>query len=345
MATKVSKTPTMSKTVKNVKSTEKPEKIVKKTEKTEKTVKKKDKIEVKSDNETEEMKKSDTENYIMNPNTNNMVKKTSSIGKKLVSGEEIKKTMTETERLVLVLQTCKDYFKLKDSELKKALSSVIGDLPKSFPNIWGGKQKIARHEDYPKQPSNSYIFYTKEARTKVCSENPEAKNTEIISILAEQWKKLKNKDKYVEMANEDKIRYTKDMEKFEKNHPEFTRSKTSKKNSKPTKETAYRLFCEENREQLKKKFPDSIGKEIAQKLISEWKKENDESVLNFQKKADEMNKDFEERMTEYLATASPKLSKNELVKSQNPEKFELNPKTGRYVNKVKSSKVKVVKED
>ncbi len=293
---------------------------------------------------TEEMKKSD-ENYILNPNTNKSVLKTSSIGKKLVSGEEIKKMMTETERLVLVIQTCKDYFKLKDSELKKALSSVIDDLPRSFPNVWGGKQKIARHKDHPKQPSNSYIFYTKEAREKVNSENPEAKNTEIVSILAKQWKELKNKDKYVEMANEDKIRYTKDMEKFEKNHPEFTRSKTSKKNSKPTKETAYRLFCEKNREQLKKKFPESTGKEITQKLASEWKKEKEDSVLNFQKKAEEMNKDFEERMTEYLKTASPKLSKSEQAKAEDTEHFELNTKTGRYVNKVKKSLKKVEKEE
>lgn len=58
----------------------------------------------------------------MNPNTNKYVKRDTPLGKKLVkaeeTGEEVPKTMTETERLILVVQTLQDQLEIEDSAIK-----------------------------------------------------------------------------------------------------------------------------------------------------------------------------------------------------------------------------------
>jgi hypothetical protein len=295
---------------------------------------------------SEEDKKADTENYVLNPNTGKYVKKDSPNGKKLVkaeeTGEEIPKMMTETQRLILVVQTLADQLGLEDSAIKASLKIIESELPRGFPNGWGGKQKTARHPDHPKQPSNPYIFYTKAVRPSVVLANPDAKNTEIVSIMSKQWKETAEEDReeYNEQAASDKVRYEEEMNVFETEHPELARAKTSPPNNgKPTKETAYHLWCEENRELYRNDNLDLDGKAITKLLAERWemlKKDDKKRVAEYQAIADEANKGFEERVIEYHTspnTSPKKLSKAEQVKADDPEHYELSMKTGRYVRK------------
>lgn len=314
---------------------------------------------------TEDDKKADTENYILNTGTGKYVKRDSPMGKKLVkaeeTGEEVAKTMTETARLILFIQTLADQLGLEDSAIKAALvtdESVKSEMPRGFPNSWGGKQKTARSPDHPKQPSNPYIFFTKAVRAATVLANPDAKNTEIVSIMAKQWKETAEEDRteYNESAAADKIRYEEAMKIFEAEHPDQARAKSSPGSGKPTKETAYHLFSEEHRKSVETENPDLDGKQITKKLAEMWdllKKEDKEKVAEYQAAADKANEDFEDRVAEYNNSpgASPKLSKAEQAKADDPEHYDLNTKTNRYVLKEgwkrnpDGSFVKVVKKD
>jgi len=296
---------------------------------------------------TEEEKAADTENYIYNASSKKHVKRDGQMGKKLVeaekTGKEVAKTMTETQRLVLMVQTLVDQLGLDDASIKAALcadESVKAELPRGFPAHWGGKMKTARHPDHPKNANNAYIYFIKAIRASVVLANPGVKNTEIISIMAKQWKDTAEADRkeYNDLAIADKERYHAEMKIFETEHPEEARSKTSPGNGKPTKETAYHLFSEEKREALNAEFPDLDGKQITKKLAEIWddlKKSDKDMVTEYQAMADKANEGFEERVTEYHTSpgSSPKLSKVEQAKADDPEHYELNSKTNRYVLK------------
>ena len=296
---------------------------------------------------SENDKKTDLVNFVLNPATSKYVKRDSPMGKKLVkaeeTGEEVAKMMTETQRLILVIQTLQDHLGLEDSAIKAALTaedSVKAELPRSFPSIWGGKLKTARHADHPKQPSNPYIFFTKAVRAKVVAENLGVENTEIVSIMAKKWKNTTEDERvvYNDLAAADKLRYEEAMKIFETEHPEEARAKSSPSNGKPTKETAYHLFSDEIRSSIQTEFPDLDGKQVTKKIAEMWdtlKKTDKEKVAKYQAIADKSNEDFEERVTEYTASpgSSPKFTKIEQAKADDPEHYELNPKTNRHMIK------------
>lgn len=296
---------------------------------------------------TEEEKRADPDNFIENPNTKKMVKRDSPTGKKIIEaekkGEEVPKNMTETERLILVVQTFQDKLKLDDATIKTTLKPIEKQLPRGFPNGWGGKQKAFRHPDKPKQALNPYVVFTMKNRESAKAANPDATNTELMSIMSAMWNETKPEDRveYEEIANADKRRYEAEMEVFENANPDFARSKTSPDSGKPTKETAYHLYCEEFRDIRKAEFPDLSAGEITKKLAEEWKTIDKAKVDEYQAAANEANKGFEERVLEYHNSPGvKKLSEAEQRKANDPDNYELNLETGRYREKEKPKKVK-----
>ena len=295
-------------------------------------------------------KSADTENYIKNPNSGKYVKRTTVLGKKLSKAEKEGTTvdiMTDHQRLIFILKHLQNEFEINDEDLKKSLTKIKDSLPRSFPAAWGGKHKEARHPEHPKGPSNAYIHYTTAVRKDIMKANPNITNTEAMSMMSEMWKALDENDKaeYEKMAKDDKVRYDREMTEFEKNHPDQARkSKKSTASPKPTKASAYTMFCKQNRETFKSKNPEADGKEISKLLAEEWAKikEDPTRLEEYKNMADEANEKYEELMSEYeqstpKSDSSKKLSKAEQAKKDDPENYELNEKTGRYVKKQKSS--------
>ncbi len=295
---------------------------------------------------SEDDKKTDSVNYITNPNTGKFVKRDTPLGKKLAkaeeTGEEIPKTMTETERIILVVQTLQDQLDLEDSAIKTSLKPIMEELPRGFPVIWGGKQKTARSPDHPIQPNNAYIFFTKAVRQSTAEANPTLKNTEIVSLMAKMWKNTADEDRseYNDLAAEDKERYETEMKVFETEHPDQARAKSSP--GKPTKVTAYHKYCKDNRDTFKEKNSTLNDKAITRLLADKWKEDQkDEEILaKYQALADEANEGFEDRVIDYHENnGHKKLSETEQKKANDPDNYELNPKTGRFVEKEKLKKV------
>jgi hypothetical protein len=72
-----------------------------------------------------------------------------------------------------------------------------------------------RGPDHPKQPFNAYLFFCQEKRREVATANPNMRNIDIVSLLANMWKELGDKAKYQTMADEDKKRYDEEMIAYE----------------------------------------------------------------------------------------------------------------------------------
>ena len=183
----------------------------------------------------------------LNPNTDKMVKRDTPMGKKLAeaekTGTEVAKTMTETQRLMLIVKAMADAAGFDDADIKAALGTdeIQAELPRAFPAAWGGKHKEARHPDHPKQPSNSFIFFCKAVRPSTKDANPKATPKELISIMSKMWKDTVDDGTRSCSAAADKERYESEMAVFEAEHPEEARSSKSSP-GKPTKATAYGML-------------------------------------------------------------------------------------------------------
>jgi len=256
------------------------------------------------------------------------------------------KNFTEIERLILIIETLQEEIDFSDEEIKKALSKLDDKiLPKSFPTRWGGKHKISKDPTRPKPPSNAYIYFTIAVRPSVEKANPELSNTEIVSLMAKMWNETAENDRgeYKAKALEDKNRYEAQMKVYETKNPEKARAST-KIHDKQTKATAHRMFCDENRQHLKDENPELDGRDIIKMLGELWNeiKEDSEQFAKYQELADETNKaQFGDTSPSPVSSSSPKkLSASEQAKADQPDKYEFNTETNRYVLKKNITKTK-----
>jgi hypothetical protein len=75
------------------------------------------------------------------------------------------------------------------------------------------KQKKVKDPNAPKGACGPYMWFCKEMRDDIKTENPDWAVTQIGKRLGEMWKATSEDDKkkFFEMAEEDKIRHKKDM--------------------------------------------------------------------------------------------------------------------------------------
>ena len=87
------------------------------------------------------------------------------------------------------------------------------------------KDRVKHHhkkdKDAPKRAITAPFFYNKERRPILMKEQPGLKNTEIIKVMSEEYKKLPEDKKkvYIDLAEKDKQRYQKEMEAYRKKNP------------------------------------------------------------------------------------------------------------------------------
>jgi len=102
----------------------------------------------------------------------------------------------------------------KDKEDRDSSSSSSSAKPK--------KKKRKKDPNEPKQPSNAYIFWSRENRKIVAEENPKIVGKEINKLCGQKWKSLQppEKEKYIKLYEQDKERYKKEMEAYNKKKEE-----------------------------------------------------------------------------------------------------------------------------
>jgi len=151
----------------------------------------------------------------------------------------------------------------------------------------------------PKAPTGrltAYMLFCRDHRVSVTKENPNITFGDIGKELGRQWKESEPtiKEKYENLAQQDKLRYEKEMEIYQHNKgtnyssdeethesPKSNKKKKKKKDPnapKPAK-SAYVIFCQEARPLLREQFPDLNFGEVLKHIGEKWK-----SISNEDKK-------------------------------------------------------------
>lgn len=118
-----------------------------------------------------------------------------------------------------------------------------------------------KDKNLPKKGKSSYIIFCSAIRESIKKDNPSLKATEITVEMGRRWREMTDtqKESYVKLADEDKLRYQSDMEKI---------GAVVKKEPSKKKKTAYVLFCASKRIELKPLF--TVNKDLTVELARLW---------------------------------------------------------------------------
>ena len=159
----------------------------------------------------------------------------------------------------------------------------------------------------PKKSKSSYMFFCDKVRASVVTENPELKTTDITKILGKKWGELKEDitranelQEYTNLATQDKERFMIEKQNFVNDDPnELESNKKYSTSLQPDKQNVstekspvppksatngYHIFCERQRTDLCKQFPDFKPKEITSELAQMWKKLSKEERTEYNDK-------------------------------------------------------------
>lgn len=196
------------------------------------------------------------------------------------------------------------------------------------------KPKAAKNKG-PKKPRSSYNFFCSEQRSALKEQNPKATSGELQTLLGASWRKLdeEGKKKYQELATKDKERFKSESEESSSDSEGEPAPKTKPKTKKP--KSAYMIFCDEKREEVKKNHPDLDFGGLSKELGRLWKEDKEAQILY--KKIHAARKavtapppkaDFFEKKTKKAPSTKPSSSKGkvESSKEKGPTEPETKPK-------------------
>jgi len=203
----------------------------------------------------------------------------------------------------------------ESSSVEKKKKKKNGRKKKSKSKKKRGKKKKSKKRG-PTRPRTSYALFIQQRREDFAKQNPNADFGGLAKIIANYWKTQippEEKKKYEELASEDKVRYTKEVEEYEKtkkddssdsssSEPRRRKSKSKKKKdpNRPKKPiNGFLLYSKKFRSEVKTQNQDKNNKEIGQILGQRWKSLSVEDKKPF---LDEANVDklrYEEQMKVY----------------------------------------------
>ncbi|KNC99879.1 uncharacterized protein SPPG_05251 [Spizellomyces punctatus DAOM BR117] len=81
----------------------------------------------------------------------------------------------------------------------------------------GRKTRAKKDPNAPKKPLSAFFFFSQENRARIKEENPDATFGQIGKLLGQEWKEISQSDKqlYEKKAENDKIRYEKDLRAYQ----------------------------------------------------------------------------------------------------------------------------------
>ena len=165
----------------------------------------------------------------------------------------------------------------------------------------------------PKRGKSAYIFFCADQRETVKADlGDKAKQTEITSELGSRWNALKEDKKrvkiltgYQKQAEDDKERYTTEMESYASPEGDGCVKKKGVKDPNAIKKplSAYLLFCADKRDEVKAAMPEgTMSKEVMVEMGLKWNeiKTNKKYAKELEKYI-KMAADAKERYTAYTA--------------------------------------------
>lgn len=195
-----------------------------------------------------------------------------------------KKRHTELESLILEFKntlsdeakTVKTVKVAKEKTIKEKKEKVV-------------KEKKAKNPNAPKKPLSSYFLFVKKMTATVKDKNPQIQPKDVAKTLGSMWKEMSDEDKlpYTQQAAADRELYkTQNVSDAESNSGDENENnenneKTGKNEKKQKKEkdpnapkrplSAYILFCNAKRSEIRSAHPDMDAKDVTREMGKMWR--------------------------------------------------------------------------
>tara|TARA_B100000902_G_scaffold290940_1_gene277254 strand:- start:57 stop:692 length:636 start_codon:yes stop_codon:yes gene_type:complete len=134
---------------------------------------------------------------------------------------------------------------------KKQMEEFLGNIVESFSGkeftiddikdmdtfIKPKKNKKVKDPKAPKRALSAWIIFTTEQRPNFKENNPDKSNTELTTLMSQEWRLMTDSDKkkYEDLANVDKERYMKEKEEYESNSESENSENSESESEKPKK--------------------------------------------------------------------------------------------------------------
>ncbi|KAL0036922.1 hypothetical protein WJX77_005063 [Trebouxia sp. C0004] len=152
-----------------------------------------------------------------------------------------------------------------------------------------GKGKAGDAEKAPKAPraKNAYMFFMADRRDAVKAETPGISVGDIAKVIGEMWRGLSEEEKkpFQDLANADKDRVAKVKADLPPVAKQLKAAKEAKADKVPRAKTAYLLFCDAKREEIKAANPGASFGETGKLLAAAWKDCPAEEKARFQEQS------------------------------------------------------------
>ena len=80
------------------------------------------------------------------------------------------------------------------------------------------KIKAKKDPNKPKRPLSGYTLFCNEIRDDLKKNNPDLSFGEMNKTLGQKWKELDDKQKWIEMAQEERMKYEEEIEEYNKQY-------------------------------------------------------------------------------------------------------------------------------
>lgn len=128
----------------------------------------------------------------------------------------------------------------------------------------GKKNKKTRDPNRPKRAMTPFLYYACEQRAILKQQGRKMALTEQSRYIADLWKNITDKTKYMEQSAKDKARYQDEMASYEPPY-KIKRPRSS-----------YAFFMRDRRAEIAKRFPSKTPRELMGNIATVWKEYDDE---------------------------------------------------------------------
>merc|ERR1712223_477487 len=194
----------------------------------------------------------------------------------------------------------------KYNEMASKDEARFHDQTKAFQgNTSNTVYKAAKDPNKPKEAKSPFIFFNAEFSLKIREENPDSHMTvrEVAKAVSAKWQSLtdQEKQKYIQMAEKDKIRHEEEMKTYQAPPPVMVAVKD--KNAPKAAKNAFMFFNAEFSLKIRAENPDShmtVG-EVAKAVCAKWQSLTDQEKQKYIQMAEKDKIRHEEEMKNYQA--------------------------------------------
>ena len=144
------------------------------------------------------------------------------------------------------------------------------------------KKKRRRDPARPKRAMTPFLYYACEQRNILKENGDKMTLPEQSKHIAELWKSVTDKSKYVAQAAKDRARYEDEMSRYE----------PPKKIKRPR--SSYAFFMKDTRERISREHPDKNPRELMGDIAAAWKNISDSDKAKYTKMAEEDKTRYEQ---------------------------------------------------